>query len=46
VLELTSIVALVVYGLIALLLSKLVWIMVGDSRSAVTTRSTSIDSRT
>jgi len=45
VLELTSIVALVVYGLVAWLLSKLVWITVGDSRSAVTTRSTSIDSR-
>jgi len=46
VLELTSIVALVVYGLVAWLLGKLVWIMVGDSRSAVTTRSTSVDSRT
>jgi uncharacterized membrane protein len=46
VLELNSLVALIVYGLLAWLLARLVWIMVGDTRSAVTTRSTSIDSRT
>jgi hypothetical protein len=45
VLELNSLVALVVYGLLAWLLGRLAWIMVGDSRSAVTTRSTSMDSR-
>jgi|SRR5215831_4699614 len=46
VLELNSIVALVVYALIAWLLARLVWIAVGETRSAVTTRSTSFDSRT
>jgi uncharacterized membrane protein len=45
VLELHSIVALIVYGLLAWLLSRLAWILVGESRSAVTTRSTSVDSR-
>jgi YGGT family len=43
--ELNSLVALIVYGLLAMLLARLAWIMVGDHRSAVTTRSTSIDSR-
>ena len=46
VLEFTSLVAIVVYGLVAWLLGRLVWIMMGETRSAVTTRSTSIDSRT
>jgi YGGT family len=45
VLELNSIVALIVYALIAWLLGRLVWIAVGETRSAVTTRSTSFDSR-
>src|SRR5262249_16625161 len=45
VLELTSIVALVVYALVAWLLGKLVWILVGETRSAVRTHSTQIDSR-
>jgi hypothetical protein len=40
-----SIVALIVYALLAWLLAKLAWIVVGDTRSAVTTRSTSVDSR-
>ena len=45
VLELNSIVALIVYALVAWLLARLMWILVGDTRSAVTTRSTSVDSR-
>ncbi len=45
ILELSSIVALVVYGLIAWLLGKLVWILVGENRSAVRTHSTQMDSR-
>ena len=45
VLELNSIVALLVYGLLAWVLAKLVWILAGESRSAVTTRSTSVDTR-
>lgn len=45
VLELSSIVALIVYALIAWLLGKLVWILVGETRSAVRTRSHQIDSR-
>jgi hypothetical protein len=45
VLELSSIVALIVYALIAWLLGKLVWILVGEHRSAVRTRSTQMDSR-
>lgn len=45
VLELNSIVALIVYGLVAYLLGKLAWILVGDSRSAIKTRARSIDSR-
>ena len=45
VLELTSIVALVVYALAAFLLAKLAWILVADNRSAVTTHSTQYDSR-
>jgi uncharacterized protein YggT (Ycf19 family) len=45
VLELSSIVALIVYALVAWLLGKLVWILAGESRSAVRTRSTQMDSR-
>jgi len=45
VLELSSIVALVVYALVAWLLAKLVWIIVGETRSAVHTRSTQMDTR-
>jgi hypothetical protein len=45
VLELSSIVALIVYALVAWLLSKLVWILVGETRSAVRTRSTTMDTR-
>jgi hypothetical protein len=45
ILELNSLVALVVYALVAWLLARLAWIMVGDHRTAVTTRSTSVDSR-
>lgn len=45
VLELSSIVAMIVYALVAWLLGKLVWILVGETRSAVRTRSTQMDSR-
>ena len=45
VLELHSIVALVVYALLAWLLGKLAWIVMGETRSAVKTRATQIDSR-
>ncbi len=43
VLELSSIVALIVYALVAWLLGKLVWILVGETRSAIRTRSTQMD---
>lgn len=45
VLELHSIVALVVYALLAWLLTRLAWILLGDTRSAVHTRTSEIDSR-
>jgi hypothetical protein len=45
VLEVHSIVALVVYGLLAWLIAKLVWILVGETRSAVKTRATQIENR-
>jgi uncharacterized protein YggT (Ycf19 family) len=45
VLELSSIVALIVYALLAWLLAKLVWVLVGENRSAVRTHSTQMDSR-
>ena len=45
VLELNSIVALIVYALLGWLLAKLVWILVGETRSAIKTHSTQIDSR-
>jgi uncharacterized protein YggT (Ycf19 family) len=46
VLELQSVVALVVYALVAWVLGKLVWLMLGESRSAVTTSSKSVETRT
>lgn len=45
VLELHSIVALIVYALLAWLIGKLVWILMGETRSAVETHATQIDSR-
>ena len=39
VLEIYALVALIVYALIAWLITKMVWIMVGETRSAITTRS-------
>ena len=45
VLEVHSIVALIVYALLAWLIAKLVWLLVGETRSAVTTTSTSVDTR-
>jgi hypothetical protein len=46
VLELHSIIALVVYALLGWLLGKLVWLLVGESRSAVRTTASSVDTRT
>ena len=45
VLELSSIVALIVYALVAWLLGRLVWILVGETRSAIRTHTTQMDSR-
>jgi YggT family protein len=45
VLEVHSLVALIVYGLLAWLIVRLTWILVGESRSAVKTHSTSVDTR-
>ena len=45
VLEMHSLVALVVYALLAWLLGKLAWILMGDTRSAVESRATTIDQR-
>ena len=45
VLELSSIVALIAYALLAWLIGKLVWIVVGETRSAVKTHSRHMDSR-
>jgi len=45
-LELQSIVALVVYALVAWVLGKLAWLMFGETRSAVTASSTSVETRT
>jgi uncharacterized protein YggT (Ycf19 family) len=44
VLELSSIIALIVYALAAWLIARLVWILVGETRSAIHTRSTQMDS--
>jgi YGGT family len=43
VLELESIVAIVVYGLVAWGLAKLAWLLLGETRSGVRTQSRSID---
>jgi hypothetical protein len=43
--ELHSIVALIVYALLAWLIAKLAWILFGETRSAVKTHATQIDSR-
>jgi hypothetical protein len=45
VLELHSIIALVVYALAAWLIARLVWILVGDTRSAVHSRIEKVDQR-
>ena len=45
VLELHSITALIVYGLLAWLIAKLVWIVAGETRSAVKTSATQIENR-
>lgn len=45
VLEFSSLTALVVYALVAWLLAKLVWILVGDVRTAIHSHSKEIDSR-
>jgi uncharacterized membrane protein len=45
ILELNTIVAMIAYALLGWLLAKIVWLVVGEERSAVTTRSTSIDTR-
>jgi hypothetical protein len=45
VLELHSIVALIVYALLAWLIAKLVWIVAGETRSAIKTRATQIENR-
>ena len=44
-LELHSIVELIVYALLAWLIGELVWLIVGESRSAVRTTSTSVETR-
>ena len=43
VLELNSLVALIVYALLGWLIAKIVWLLIGESRSAVTTRSSTLD---
>lgn len=45
VLEIHSIVALVVYALLAWLLARLAWLLFGETRSAVTTATSSIETR-
>ena len=45
VLEVHSIVALIVYALLAWVLVRLAWILVGENRTAVKTNSTSVDTR-
>ena len=45
VLELSSVVALIVCALLAWLVAKLVWILLGETRSAIHTHSTQVDSR-
>ncbi len=43
--ELSSLIAFVVYALLAWLIGRLVWLIIGETRSAITTRSTHMDSR-
>ena len=43
VLELESIVAIVVYGLVAWGLAKLAWLLLGETRSGVRTQSRTVD---
>jgi uncharacterized protein YggT (Ycf19 family) len=45
VLELSAIVALIVYALLAWLIARLVWILLGETRSAIKTHSHQMDSR-
>ncbi len=45
VLEIHSIVALVVYALLAWLLARLAWLLFGESRSAVATTTSSVETR-
>lgn len=45
VLELTTLVALVVYALLAWLVAKIVWLLVGETRSEVRSASTHVDTR-
>jgi hypothetical protein len=45
VLELHSVVALIVYALLAWLLAKLVWILMGETRSAIKTHATQVENR-
>ena len=45
VLEVHSIVALVVYALVGWLLARLAWVLFGETRSAVATRASSVDTR-
>ena len=40
-----ALIALVVWALIGWLVARVAWIMVGETRSAVTTRATSVDTR-
>jgi uncharacterized membrane protein len=45
VMEVQSLIAIVVYALIAWLLVRLTWIVVGTNRTAVTTHSSAVDTR-
>jgi YggT family protein len=45
VLEIHTIVALVVYALVAWLLGRLAWLLVGETRSAVATTASSVETR-
>jgi uncharacterized membrane protein len=45
VLELNSVVAMIAYALLGWLLAKVAWLIIGENRSAVTSRSTTIDTR-
>lgn len=46
VLEPHSIVALIIYALVAWLVAKIIWLLLGETRSAVTTSSTNVRTRT